>query len=89
LHAIDGTLYSGKTKFQLIEILQSPAFGKLLVLDGKIQSSEVDEFIYHELLVHPPMLAHPILKRFHCRRRRRRYIARSSLSLLGEKGCHG
>ena len=59
LHAIDGSLYSGKTKFQSIEILQSPAFGKLLVLDGKIQSSEVDEFIYHELLVHPPMLAHP------------------------------
>ena len=59
LHAIEGSIYSGKTKFQSIEILKSPAFGKLLVLDGKIQSSELDEFIYHELLVHPPMLVHP------------------------------
>ena len=59
LHAIEGTIYSGRTKFQSIEIMQSPTFGKVLVLDGKIQSSEVDEFIYHELLVHPPMLAHP------------------------------
>jgi len=59
LHAIDSALYTGRTKFQSIEVLKSPSFGKLLVLDGKIQSSEVDEFIYHELLVHPPMLAHP------------------------------
>ena len=59
LHAIESVLYTGRTKFQSIEILKSPSFGKLLVLDGKVQSSEVDEFIYHELLVHPPMLAHP------------------------------
>jgi spermidine synthase len=59
LHAIDSALYTGRTKFQSIEILKSPSFGKLLVLDGKVQSSEADEFIYHELLVHPPMIAHP------------------------------
>jgi spermidine synthase len=59
LHAFEGTIYSGKTKFQTLEIMKSPVFGKVLVLDGKIQSSEADEFIYHELLVHPPMLAHP------------------------------
>jgi len=59
LHAIESALYTGRTKFQSIEILKSPSFGKLLVLDGKVQSSEADEFIYHELLVHPPMLAHP------------------------------
>jgi spermidine synthase len=59
LHAIEGTIYSGRTKFQSIDIMKSPSFGKVLVLDGKIQSSEVDEFVYHELLVHPPMLAHP------------------------------
>ncbi len=59
LHAVSDVLYSGHSKFQSIEILKSPAFGKLLVLDKKIQSAEVDEFIYHEALVHPPMLAHP------------------------------
>jgi spermidine synthase len=59
LHAISDVLYSGHTKFQSVEILRSPAFGKLLVLDNKIQSAEVDEFVYHEALVHPPMFAHP------------------------------
>lgn len=60
LHAISDVLYSGRTKFQSIEILRSPSFGKLLVLDSKIQSAEVDEFVYHEALVHPAMLAHPM-----------------------------
>ncbi|MDP2919862.1 MAG: polyamine aminopropyltransferase [Dehalococcoidia bacterium] len=59
LHAISNVLYTGKTRFQSIEILQSPTFGKVLVLDGKIQSAEIDEFVYHEALVHPPMIAHP------------------------------
>lgn len=59
LHAIEGTIYTGKTKFQSIEIMQSSGYGKVLLLDDKIQSSELDEFIYHEGLVHPPMIAHP------------------------------
>ncbi len=59
MHAIDNVIFSGRTKFQKMEILHSPAYGKILTLDNKIQSSEVDEFIYHEALVHPPMLAHP------------------------------
>jgi len=51
--------YTGKSKYQSIQILDSPAFGRCLILDGKIQCSESDEFIYHEALVHPPMIAHP------------------------------
>ena len=59
LHGIEEILYTGQTKFQSIEIIRSGSFGKFLVLDGKIQSSEADEFIYHEALVQPPMIAHP------------------------------
>ncbi len=59
LHGIEEMLYTGQTKFQSIEIIRSGSFGKLLVLDSKIQSSEVDEFIYHEALVLPPMITHP------------------------------
>ncbi|MDD5126570.1 MAG: polyamine aminopropyltransferase [Dehalococcoidales bacterium] len=59
LHRYDEVLYSGRTKYQSVQILHSPNYGKTLVLDNKIQSSEADEFIYHEGLVHPPMLAHP------------------------------
>jgi len=59
LHGLEGVLYTGHSQFQSVEIIRSSNFGKCLVLDGKIQSSEVDEFIYHEALVHPAMIAHP------------------------------
>ncbi|MFQ6122814.1 MAG: polyamine aminopropyltransferase, partial [Dehalococcoidales bacterium] len=59
LHSIEEVLYTGQTKFQSAEVIRSGNFGKCLVLDGKIQSSEVDEFIYHEALVQPPMITHP------------------------------
>jgi spermidine synthase len=52
-------IYSGKTQFQSVEVIESGGLGRCLILDGKIQSSEWDEFIYHEALVHPPMIAHP------------------------------
>jgi len=59
LHSIKETIYSGRTKFQSIDIVNTGSFGVCFVLDGKIQSSEADEFIYHEALVHPAMLTHP------------------------------
>ncbi|PKB79143.1 MAG: spermidine synthase [SAR202 cluster bacterium Io17-Chloro-G9] len=52
-------LYSGQTQYQKVEVLESDTFGRSLVLDGKTQSTERDEFIYHEALVHPAMLLHP------------------------------
>lgn len=42
-----------------MEIIDTCSFGRIVVLDGKIQSSEADEFIYHEALVHPAMIIHP------------------------------
>ncbi|MCH7736984.1 MAG: polyamine aminopropyltransferase [Chloroflexi bacterium] len=51
--------YSGHTAYQKVEILDSELFGRSLVLDGKTQSTERDEHIYHETLVHPAMLCHP------------------------------
>ena len=59
LHSIEEVLYTGQTRFQSAEIIRSGSFGKCLVLDGKIQSSEADEFIYHEALVQPSMFTHP------------------------------
>jgi spermidine synthase len=58
LHSIKGVVYSGQSRFQSIDIIDSCSFGRCLILDGKIQSSEKDEFIYHEALVHPVMLSH-------------------------------
>lgn len=58
-HAIVRTVFSLRTEFQTMEILETASYGKCLVLDGRIQSSVADEFIYHESLVHPAMIAHP------------------------------
>lgn len=44
---------------QHIEILQNQTFGKMLFIDGEGQSAELDEFIYHEALVHPAMIHSP------------------------------
>jgi spermidine synthase len=56
---VRNVFYSGETAFQKVEILESDVFGRSLVLDGKTQSTEKDEFVYHESLVHPAMLCHP------------------------------
>jgi spermidine synthase len=58
-HHLEEVLYEGWTGFQNVRIVRSTLLGMCLVLDGKIQSSEVDEFIYHEGLVQPAMLACP------------------------------
>lgn len=53
------TVYSGRSKHQSIDILDTEEFGRMLFLDGVSQSAERDEFIYHEAMVHPAMLTHP------------------------------
>ncbi len=54
-HAIDEVYYVGKTPFQSVGVIRTPVFGKMLILDGDTQSSQNDEKIYHESLVHPAM----------------------------------
>jgi spermidine synthase len=55
---VSRTLYRKTTPFQTIEILETPAFGRVLALDGVCQTTERDEFFYHEMMVHPALLAH-------------------------------
>jgi len=62
-YRIEKIYFSGKTKYQKVDIVQVTLFGKSLFLDDKIQSAEVDEFVYHEALVHPAMMSHPDPKR--------------------------
>ena len=56
-HAIEEVYYSGETPFQSIAVIRTAQFGKMLVLDGDTQSSQADEKIYHESLVHPALAA--------------------------------
>ncbi len=59
LFAVSRTITMIKTAIQDVQIVETPAYGKMLVLDGLVQSSEDDEHVYHEALVHPGMIAHP------------------------------
>ena len=63
IHGIRTIHYASQTKYQSMEIMESGSYGRCLVLDGKMQSSATDEFIYHEALVHPALLTHPNPKR--------------------------
>lgn len=51
-------LHTGVSKFQEIALLDTLPFGKVLTLDRKMQSAEMDEWVYHECLVHPALLLH-------------------------------
>lgn len=57
-------IFEGKSRFQDIRIFESPGFGRMLALDGIIQFSQSDEFIYHEMIVHPLLISHKNPKRF-------------------------
>ncbi|MEM4485828.1 MAG: polyamine aminopropyltransferase [Zestosphaera sp.] len=51
-------ILTARTKYQEVQIAEFQDFGRGLVLDGYIQSTEADEHIYHESLVQPAMTTH-------------------------------
>jgi len=56
---IKSLLESRQTQYQKLEVYDTVPFGNMLVLDGVIQLTEFDNFAYHEMLAHIPMIAHP------------------------------
>lgn len=56
--AIGRLILSQKTSYQRIDIVEHELYGKMLFLDGNLQLTTGDEWIYHEALIHQPMLAH-------------------------------
>jgi spermidine synthase len=56
-------LHQEQTAYQHLEIYESLMFGRMLVLDGAVQTTEREEFIYHEMLAHPALCTHPAPKR--------------------------
>lgn len=55
---VDQVLYESRTGHQHLLIFQNSMFGRVMALDGVVQTTEKDEFIYHEMLAHVPILAH-------------------------------
>jgi spermidine synthase len=58
-YTIEKKLYDKKSKFQRIEIYKTKEHGNLMALDGCFMLTEREEFIYHEMMVHLPLFAHP------------------------------
>lgn len=52
-------LFSGKSKYQHIDVIQTKAHGRILLNDGIVMFSEKDEFVYHEMMAHVPLFVHP------------------------------
>ncbi len=55
---VEKMLHEVRTEHQHLVIFQNPRMGRVMALDGAIQTTEADEFIYHEMLTHVPILAH-------------------------------
>jgi len=52
------TLHTEKTRYQELALLETEHFGRMLVLDGAIQTTIEDEFVYHEMITHIPLFTH-------------------------------
>ncbi len=52
-------LWQETTPYQELAVYQTAQYGRMLVLDKAVQTTEADEFFYHEMLVHVPLTAHP------------------------------
>ncbi|AFO91160.1 polyamine aminopropyltransferase [Phaeobacter inhibens] len=60
---VDEMLYDSNTEHQRLKVFQNGQFGRILTLDDVVQTTEGDNFIYHEMLTHVPILAHGAAKR--------------------------
>jgi len=54
----DRVLFDSETEHQHLIIIETPEFGRLMMLDGVIQLASKDEFVYHEMMAHVPLFAH-------------------------------
>ena len=52
-------LFSEQSEYQLVEVYETDTWGNLMTIDGMVMLSEKDEFVYHEMLSHVGMFAHP------------------------------
>lgn len=56
---INKMLHTEQTEFQFLEMAETAEFGNMLYLDGMVMTSQVDEFVYHEMVAHPALNTHP------------------------------
>jgi spermidine synthase len=57
-YAVERELVRTRSDFQEILVMENPVYGRMLFLDGFVMTTERDEFVYHEMLSHVPMVLH-------------------------------
>ena len=57
-YKIKDVLYRGHSDFQAVDVVETEAYGKMLLIDGLVMLTESDEFVYHEMIAHIPALLH-------------------------------
>jgi spermidine synthase len=60
---VDRVLYDSATEHQRLRLFENETFGRVLTLDDVVQVTTGDEFIYHEMMAHVPILAHGAVRR--------------------------
>jgi len=60
---VEKTLFTGQSRFQKIEVIETVGFGRVLVIDNVFMTSEYDEFLYHEMLTQPALTTAPRIER--------------------------
>ncbi|MGP1939645.1 MAG: polyamine aminopropyltransferase [Arsenophonus sp. ET-DL9-MAG3] len=60
---VDNILYHNKTAHQDLLIFENVKMGRIMALDNVIQTTEQDEFIYHEMMTHVPLFAHGYIRK--------------------------
>ena len=60
---VEREIHRETTAFQELMIFDHKRFGRTLALDGIVQTTEADEYSYHEMIAHVPLLAHGRAKR--------------------------
>ena len=56
---VEKVLFSGKSEFQTVDVVETKGHGKMLLNDGLIMVTERDEFAYHDMISHVPLFVHP------------------------------
>jgi spermidine synthase len=63
IYRIDRLLHDSQSEYQRVRVIDNKDFGRMLILDDAVQTTERDEFIYHEMMAHVPLLTHSSPKR--------------------------
>jgi len=59
IYKVRETLVRKQTEYQDLAIVETNSFGRMLLLDGIVQTTIADEYVYHEMISHIPLFTHP------------------------------